>query len=83
MAPREAREPRDAGGPAGLRRGAQLDRGLVGAQHDVGVEDGEQRVEVPLAGRREERLDELGLPQPAVMGLDRRDDADVTETEQR
>jgi len=43
---------------------AELHRGLVGAEHDVGVEDGEQGGEVPGTGGSEERIDKLRLPEP-------------------
>jgi hypothetical protein len=37
---------------------------LVGAEDDVGVQDGQQRVEVAPASCREERVDQAGLVQP-------------------
>ena len=65
MAPRAKREnPATPAAPRVSGAAPSWTAVCVGAQHDVGVEDGEQRVEVALAGGREERVDELGLPQP-------------------
>ena len=46
-----------------LRGGAAVD-----AQHDLGVEHSEQRLEVALAGGGEERVDELALAGESVSG---------------
>lgn len=53
-----SKEGGDLVGPLGLRCGAQRDGLLVGAQDDVRVEDGEQRVEVASVGGSEEGVDE-------------------------
>ncbi len=44
-------------------------RAAVGAQHDVGVEDGEQRVEVTVAGGSQERVDDLPLGVTSTSGV--------------
>ena len=55
-----------------LRRAAdqasEVSRSRVRAQHDVRVEHGEQRVEVPGARRRQERVDELALTRAVGVG---------------
>ena len=44
-------------------------RPTVGPQHDVGVEDGDQSLEVAVTRRREERVDDLALPGEVGVGL--------------
>jgi hypothetical protein len=44
----------------------------VGPQHHVGVEDGDQPLEVAVAGRGEERVDHLALPGHVGLGRRRR-----------
>jgi hypothetical protein len=46
---------------------AQLDGVLVGAEDDVGVEEGEQRVEVAVSGCGEEGINECGLAEPVCL----------------
>src|SRR5205807_639509 len=68
--PRKVRERTTAGedltgdrlGPADGPPRARAAPAGVGAEHHVGVEDGDQTVEVAVAGGGEKRIDELGLP---------------------
>ena len=53
--------------PSGLSGCAQLDGVLVGAEDDVGVEEGEQRVEVAVSGCGEEGINECGLAEPVCL----------------
>ena len=48
--------------------GCRFDRGAVGAENGVGVEQGDERFEVPLAGRGQEGLDYRLLAVP-ISGL--------------
>ncbi len=59
---RAARErPRDGGRPADLLRRAHLHGGGVGDEHHVGVEQRDQGVELTVARRGEEGIDDLSL----------------------
>ena len=55
-------EPGPRGEPRSRRRGRRASpRALVGAQHDVGVQDGDEALEVAVAGGGEERVDDAAL----------------------
>lgn len=53
--------------PSRLFGRTQFDRALVGAEDDVGVEDGEQRVEVAVSCGGEEGIDERRLAEPICL----------------
>ena len=56
------------GGPFGLGQRAHPQCGRVGAQHDVGVEQRQQALEVTAACRRKERVDDLALTYEVDLG---------------